>query len=60
MNENGFITTNPSETQAIIKEYYEKICQQTGQSGTNEQFPRHPHLPKLKWEEIENLNTHNE
>ena len=25
MNENGIITTNPSEIQAIIKEYYEKL-----------------------------------
>ena len=25
MNENGIITTNPSEIQAIIKEYYETL-----------------------------------
>ena len=25
MNENGFITTNPSEIQTIIREYYEKL-----------------------------------
>ena len=25
MNENGIITTNPSEIQAIIREYYEKL-----------------------------------
>ena len=25
MNENGIITTNPSEMQAIIREYYEKL-----------------------------------
>ena len=25
MNENGFITTNPSEIQVIVREYYEKL-----------------------------------
>ena len=25
MNENGIITTNPSEIQTIIREYYEKL-----------------------------------
>ena len=25
MNENGIITTNPSEIQAIIREYYEQL-----------------------------------
>ena len=25
MNENGIIATNPSEMQAIVKEYYEKL-----------------------------------
>ena len=57
MNENGIITTNPSEIQAIIREYYEKIiCQQTGQPGRNGQIPKHPHTSKLKVEGIESLN----
>ena len=48
-NENGIITTNPSEIQAIIREYYEKlICQQTGQPGRNGQIPKHPHTSKTQ------------
>ena len=30
MNENGIITTNPSEIQAIIREYYEKLYANRG------------------------------
>ena len=32
------------------------MCQQTGQPGRNRKIPKHPHTPKLKQEEIENLN----
>ena len=62
MNENGVITTNPSEIQAIIREYYEKlICQQTGQPGRNLQIPKHPHTPKTQTGRNRNLEqTHNQ
>ena len=45
MNERGDITTNSTEIQTIIREYYEKtICQQSGQPGktwTDSQTPTH-------------------
>ena len=56
MNEGGEITANTTEIQTIITEYWWKIiCQQTGQSGKNGQIPRTYRLPKLKQEEIGNL-----
>ena len=56
MNENGIITTNPSEIQAIIRILWKIICQQTGQPGRNGQFLNTHTLSKLKREKIENLN----
>ena len=57
MNENGIITTNPSEIQAIIREYYEKLY--ANKLDTREEMDKflstHT-LPKLKQEEIESLN----
>ena len=57
MNENGIITTNPSEIQAIIREYYEKLY---GNKLDNleemDKFLSTHTLPKLKQEETENLN----
>ena len=56
-NENGFITTNPSEIQAIIREYYEKLYANKldNLEGMDKFLSTHT-LPKLKQEEIENLN----
>ena len=57
MNENGIITTNPSEIQAIIKEYYEKLyAKKLDYLEEMDKLPSTHTLPKLKQEEIENLN----
>ena len=57
MNENGIITTNPSEIQAIIREYYEKLyANKLDNLEEMDQFLSTHTLPKLKQEEIENLN----
>ena len=57
MNENGIITTNPSEIKAIIREYYEKLY---GNKLDNleemDKFLNTQTLPKLK-QEIESLNS---
>ena len=57
MNENGIITTNPSEIQAIIREYYEKLYANKldNLEKMDKSLSTHT-LPKLKKEEIENLN----
>ena len=54
MNENGIITTNPSDIQAIIREYYEKLY--ANKLDNLEEMDKFHTLPKLKQEEIENLN----
>ena len=57
MNENGFITTKPSEIQAIIREYYEKLhANRLDNLEEMNKFLDTHTLPKLKREEIENLN----
>ena len=57
MNENGIITTNPSEIQAIIREYYEKLyANKLGNLEEMDKFLNTCTLPKLKQEEIESLN----
>ena len=56
MNENGIITTNPSEIQALIREYYEKLyANKLDNLEEMDKLDTHTIL-KLKWEEIENLN----
>ena len=57
MNENGIITTNPSETQTIIRKYYENLYDNKldNLEEMDKFLSTHP-LPKLKQEEIENLN----
>ena len=57
MNENGIITTNPSEIQAIIREYYEKLYanKRDNLEETDKLLSTHT-LPKLKQEVIESLN----
>ena len=57
MNEKGFITTNLSEIQAIIREYYEKLhANRLDNLEEMDKFLDTHTLPKLKREEIENLN----
>ena len=57
MNENGIITTNPSEIQAIIREYYEKLyAKKLDNLEEMGKFLDTHTIPKLKQEEIENLN----
>ena len=57
MNENGIITTNPSEIEAIIREYYEKLyANKLDNLEEMDKFLNTHTLPKLKQEEIESLN----
>ena len=57
INENGIITTNLSEIQAIIREYCEKLyANKLDNLEEMEKFLSTHTLPKLKQEEIENLN----
>ena len=57
MNERGEITTNTTEIQTIIREYYEKLyANKLDNMEEMDKFLDIHTLPKLKWEEIENLN----
>ena len=57
MNENGIITTNPSEIQKIIREYYEKLyANKLDNLEEMDKFLNTHTLPKLNQEEIESLN----
>lgn len=57
MNENGIITTNPSEIQAVIRDYYTKLyATKLDKLEEMDKFLSTHTLPKLKQEEIENLN----
>ena len=57
MNENGIITTNPSEIQTIIREYYEKLyANKLDNLEEMDKFLSIHTLLKLKQEEMENLN----
>ena len=56
MNENGIITTNPSEIQAIIREFYEKLYANTLDNlGEMDKFLNTYTLPNLNQEGIESL-----
>ena len=57
MNERGEITTNTREIQTIIREYYEKLyANKQDNLGKKDKFLDTHTLPKLKQEEIDNLN----
>ena len=58
MNERGEIITNTTEIQTIIREYYEKLyANKLGNLEEMDTFLQTYKLPKLKQEEIENLNS---
>ena len=57
MNERGEITTNTTEIQTIIREYYEKsYANKLDNLEEMDKFLDTHTLPKLKWEETEYLN----
>ena len=57
MNEREEITTNTTEIQTIIREYYEKLyANQLDNLEEMDKFQDTHTLPKLKQEEIENFN----
>ena len=57
MDENGITTTNPWETQAIIREYYEKLyANKLDNLEEMDKFLSTHTLPELKQEEIEEMN----
>ena len=56
-NERGEITTNTAEIKTIIREYYEQLyANKMGNLEEMDKFLETYTLPKLKQEEIENLN----
>ena len=56
-NERGEITTNITEIKTIIREYYEQLyANKMGHVEEMDKFLETYTLPKLKQEEIENLN----
>ena len=56
-NERGEITTNTAEIKTIIREYYEQLyTSKMGNPEEMDKFLETYKLPKLKQEEIENLN----
>ena len=56
-NETGEIATNTLETKTIIREYYEQLYEnKMGNLEETDKFLETYMLPKLKQEEIENLN----
>ena len=56
-NEGGEVTTNTAEIKTIIREYYEQLyANKMGNLEEMDKFLETCRLPKLKQEEIENLN----
>lgn len=47
-NGRGEMATNTTEIQAILREYYEKLCQLTGQPGRNGQISRNLQATKTE------------
>ena len=58
-NENGELTTNNTETQKIITEYYEQLyANKLDNLEERDNFLEKYNFPKLNREEIQNLNRH--
>ena len=58
-NENGEITTDNTEIQWIIKDYYQQLyANKMDNLGEMNKFLEKYNFPKLNQEEIENLNRH--
>jgi len=56
-NENGEITTDNTEIQSIIRDYYQQLyANKTDNLEEMDKFLENYNLPKLNQEEIENLN----
>ena len=56
-NENGEITTDNTEIQRIIREYYQQLCHNKMDNMEEmDKFLEKYNFPKLNQEEIENLN----
>ena len=56
-NENGEITTDNTETQRIIRDYYQQLyANKTETLEEMDKFLEKHNFPKLNQEEIENLN----
>ena len=56
-SENGEITTDNTETQRIIRDYYQQLCDSKMDNLEEmDEFLEKYNLPKLYQEEIENLN----
>jgi len=56
-NENGEITTDNTEIQRLIRDYYQKLCaNKMDNLDEMDKFLENYNLPKLNQEEIENLN----
>ena len=56
-NENGEITTNNTEIQRIIRDYYQQLyANKMANLGEMDKFSEKYNFPKLNQEEIENLN----
>ena len=60
-NENGEITTDNTEIQRMIRDYYQQLYakKKNGQLGRNGQILRKINFSKLNHEKIENLNRPN-
>ena len=58
-NENGKITTDNTEIQRLVRDYYQQLyCNKTDNVEEMDKFLEKYNFPKLNQEEIENLNRH--
>ena len=56
-NEKGEVTTNTTETQKIISDYYEKLnANKMDNLGERDKFLETYNFPRLNQKEIENIN----
>ena len=58
-NENGEITTDNTEIQRVIKDYYQQLyANKMDNLGKMDEFLEKYNLPKLNHEDIKNLTDH--